>query len=729
MSRSRSKKGGGWRLSSATLTDFRGVSGTQTYKFDSQPGLVWGPNGVGKSTLSLGIEWTLFGRFPSGVLGAPKDAFMSPVGGTSKAYIGVVNLAWDDKILTVTRRATGNELEVTVGAKHHKGDEAQAMIEAELGLDADTFVRSVLLQQSRIRGLLLDEPKDRAKALDRLLGLDAAEAFLTLLKPKEIIKAAEAWRETIKESESSYISKEELLKERFEQAEKELRTHKFMDKDRSIDGLRRLYEQLDRDLRAIAKKHEVDLQDLPVADSPAAARQTSREVERRAAKIRTGTKLHKELAPLINRISDRQAELESWRKAVASRDRAQKVVAALVEKSLDDKSLAKRQTALKEKRMVDAKRLQTLDALRDLLVQASDFFKANNVKTCPVCEQEISRPADVLKSLTSRAESLSTKVVRDAEDTVARVEAELQKVGDAREAAKEADNELAVRAKALEVLRKRVANALGKQMLIEKKVDAELTRAVASLEIERNKLQSGTKIVEDDLQAILDRDRAIRDGLLPFIDAREELRKLEDERKKAKAGHAQLNSKAEAMDDLATKVESIRKAVLAAKEEIAGGALKRASNKTQELYKKMVQHPLFDCLAIRANLKAAKVDYAFEVSSSEHSKSEREARLVLSDGQLTAAALGLFYALAESTVHGLDVLYVDDPTQNLDHSHKEAMAMVIADLATRKQVILATQDEDFVSLLRDAGFEAAGVTHHIESWDGRPSVTTTTGGA
>ena len=102
---------------------------------------------------------------------------------------------------------------------------------------------------------------------------------------------------------------------------------------------------------------------------------------------------------------------------------------------------------------------------------------------------------------------------------------------------------------------------------------------------------------------------------------------------------------------------------------------------------------------------------------------------MLSDGQLTAAALGLFYALAESTAHGLDLLYVDDPTQNLDHSHKEAMAKVIADISTRKQVIVATQDEDFVSLLRDAGFEAAGITHHIESWDGRPSVTTTMGGA
>jgi DNA repair exonuclease SbcCD ATPase subunit len=729
MSQSRSNKGGGWRLSSVTLTDFRGVSGTQTYKFDSRPGLIWGPNGVGKSTLSLGIEWTLFGRFPSGVLGAPKDAFMSPVGTTSKAYIGVVNLACDDKILTVTRRDAGKELEVTVGAKHHKGDEAQSTIEAELGLDADTFVRSVLLQQSRIRGLLLDEPKERAKALDRLLGLDAAEAFLTLLKPREFIKAAEAWRKHIQEREAKYISQEELLKERLKQAETGLREHKFMDKHRSIDGLRGLYEQLERDLRAIAKKHEVDVKELSSADSPAAARKTSRETESAADRIRTDSKLQKQLAPLNIRIGALEAMLESWREAVASRDKAQKVVAVLLEKGRDEKSLAKRQTELENRRKDESKRLQRLSTLRSLLMQASDFFTANDVKTCPVCEQEISRPGDVVKSLTSRAESLSTKAVRDAEDAIAEIDAELKKVGEAREAAEESAVEFTAATKTIEVQRKRAAAALAQQMLIEKKVDAELAHAVASLRAERTKLEGGAKAIEADLEPLLDRNRNIRDVLLPFIEAREELRRLEDRRKQAKASHAKLDSKAEAMDDLATNVESIRKAVLAAKEEIAGGALKRASNRTQQLYAEMVQHALFDRLAIKADLKAAKVDYAFEVSSSEHSKSAREARLVLSDGQLTAAALGLFYALAESTAHGLDLLYVDDPTQNLDHSHKEAMAKVIADISTRKQVIVATQDEDFVSLLRDAGFEAAGITHHIESWDGRPSVTTTMGGA
>ena len=98
---------------------------------------------------------------------------------------------------------------------------------------------------------------------------------------------------------------------------------------------------------------------------------------------------------------------------------------------------------------------------------------------------------------------------------------------------------------------------------------------------------------------------------------------------------------------------------------------------------------------------------------------------MLSDGQMTAAALALFFALAESSQHSLDVLYVDDPTQNLDHTRKRAMAKVIADIASRKQIVVSTQDEDFVTLLRDLDFDGGSVVHNIVAWDRTPEVKTT----
>jgi predicted ATPase len=174
------------------------------------------------------------------------------------------------------------------------------------------------------------------------------------------------------------------------------------------------------------------------------------------------------------------------------------------------------------------------------------------------------------------------------------------------------------------------------------------------------------------------------------------------------------------MEALAARLDAIRRALLEAKGELAGDTLRRAGPRAQELYGRLVRQPVFDTLDIQTTPRANKVDYTFAVSHGGASATARDARLVLSDGQLTATALALFFGLAESTGHGLDLLYVDDPTQNLDLPSKEAMAKVVADLARRRQVIVSTQDEDFVSFLESAGFP--GVVHHLVAWDGNPTV-------
>ena len=72
----------------------------------------------------------------------------------------------------------------------------------------------------------------------------------------------------------------------------------------------------------------------------------------------------------------------------------------------------------------------------------------------------------------------------------------------------------------------------------------------------------------------------------------------------------------------------------------------------------------------------------------------------------------------------LGFLCVDDPTQNLDAPRKDAMAKVVAEMATRRQVIVATQDEDFVASLEREGFPRRAVVHHLAEWDGSPTVKT-----
>ena len=205
-----------WRIESITIANFRGVMGTQTYKFAGLPALIWGENGVGKSTLALALEWILFGEFPSKALGAPRDSFMSPVGSSPKAWKGEVTFRRGSERFLVRRDTEEDDFIVEIGGQKKKSDEAAALIQELLGLDKETFVRAVLLQQSKIRGILLDEPRDRNKALDRLLGMEDAEVMLGIIKPKPFIRAADLWREDVKATEERFESQSQILNEQYE---------------------------------------------------------------------------------------------------------------------------------------------------------------------------------------------------------------------------------------------------------------------------------------------------------------------------------------------------------------------------------------------------------------------------------------------------------------------------------------------------------------------------------
>jgi hypothetical protein len=91
-------------------------------------------------------------------------------------------------------------------------------------------------------------------------------------------------------------------------------------------------------------------------------------------------------------------------------------------------------------------------------------------------------------------------------------------------------------------------------------VGAELEKAIADAQEHYDELATGVRAMAKDLDAIIDRERAIREGLVPFLVARESVRGHEGEWKRAKEGYAEAEGKAAELELLATNVESIRKA-------------------------------------------------------------------------------------------------------------------------------------------------------------------------
>lgn len=714
-----------WRLASVTIRQFRGVAKERVYAFDGRPALLHGNNGVGKSTVAVALQWILFGRFQGDVLPNSKlDSFLAPVQAKGKAYSGEVVLVRGTERLELARDGAAKRFTVRLGKQSWEDDEAEAKRDELLGLDMDTFVRAVLLQQSRIRGLLLDEPKERNKALDRLLGMDAAEHLLEVVRPKDFLAAANAWRETVRDEQQRLESQEKLLGEQLEDAQCAARELRFLNKELNATGLEGRYAELSRDLMMLGRKYKVDVKALPPCDGVGKAGVVAKAFEAGVKAIRLGAELKNRLTPVEKAIASLAAIAELALEAVRDRTAALQEVAGFAKKHGDRKALVDEREQAQETLRAQKRELKDAEGLRQLLLDAHEYVKHAKPRECPVCERVLPERPELAARLRERSDGFATAAMEKVRRSVEKTEGRLEELTAALDELTALEKEAETTRKSLDKVREKAVEVLG-AAVPENKLEARIGEATEAQLQQQGKLREAVAAMEADLDEVDGRERQVRAVLVPVVRKREEVTAHEAKMEAARKRHEKSEARAVEMETVASQLEVIRKALLGAKEDLANELLGKAGPRAQALYRRLVRQPVFDTLEIEANAKAAKVDYTFQVTAGPGGTG-RDARLVLSDGQLTATALALFFGLAESTQHALDLLYVDDPTQNLDNPCKEAMAKVVAEIARRRQVVVSTQDEDFVTYLKAEGFPKNAIVHHIRAWDGNPTVETST---
>lgn len=714
-----------WVLDSVTIRNFRGVAGEQTYQFDGKPGLLHGNNGVGKSTAAQCIQWTLYGKFPSEVLqNTAFTAFMTPVGTSGARWYGQVAFSAGSSKMIITRDYKAKSFIVEIDGTRYEGSEAEKQRDHLLGLDMAGFVRTVLLQQSRIRGLLLDTPKDRNAALDRLLGMDDIEDLLGRLKPRDLIKAAEVRRENIRLSQKEHEAREKLLLEQRDKAQQEARDHKFLSKDFNSIGLKKAFAKISKQLTGLAAKYEVDVAPLPECTSIKEATSVSEQIASTLSRIRSDSNLQRKLTEIDSKISGCQTLKGEFERELGKLTLVREQRDAWLKQNGKPEDVKGRQSQLEDDLAGTRLTLKAADELRQLLADARQHLEHSPSDHCPVCEQSIASSASLRDNLSDRLDAMASSESTALESRVAELERSIVTIETALENIVELQQALEKTQGKVDELRGQIVEELGGTGIPEGKVVSRLDEAILTSGTEREELSQGARAIEENLSKVQTEDRRIHSGLIQVLRSRAELAQLEDDWKKTQESQTEDEAAAAKLELTADRFTGLREALLEAKNEIATDTLAAANPRAEELYKALVRHPVFDRLKITTAPKANKIDYSFEVSIDGEKKSAREARLVLSDGQVTATAIGLFFALSDADTHNLDLLYVDDPTQNLDLPCKEAMAKIIAEIGKRRQVIVSTQDEDFVSFLEAEGFFESAIVHHLERWDGNPVVTT-----
>jgi exonuclease SbcC len=177
------------RLLTVRLQNLNSLSGTHEVRFDTAPlaaagvFLITGPTGAGKSTLLDAMTLALYGR--AARYGNDKaDEMMSRH--TAECFAEVDFEAGGEKLRAIwrLRRARGKadgKLQpverrlanaVTGEIIAEKAGEMDRIIEEKTGLDAQRFLRSVLLAQGQFAAFLKAKPNERAELLEKITGTE-----------------------------------------------------------------------------------------------------------------------------------------------------------------------------------------------------------------------------------------------------------------------------------------------------------------------------------------------------------------------------------------------------------------------------------------------------------------------------------------------------------------------------------------------------------------------------
>ncbi len=408
-----------WRLDWVEINGFRGVASKRRFDFGGRNGLLFGPNGQGKSTVPLAIQWGLFGKFPERFV-LPNTGFGSFLASrvNDKGTFSVRLAFQRDGERIVVSRAHGSKhkgFAVEVGGETYADAKGKEKLDELLDIDPDTFSRLILLHQSQIRGLFMDEVKDRRKAMDKLLGIDALEAIATKLSAKAFKERADELLSQERETAIRLEGQERNLVELREEAQETARKRGYQSRHFSLTGLKREFEELSAQLATIAETYGVRLVPLPACTAVEDGRRVCGLVRDAINKVRAEADVRKKLTAMDSEFAALTALVGRWRTDF-------KVMEAAEEALRDHETAAGSQEDLDRKtktlagRFERAKKdLTNANALRALLCDALSYIEASTATDCPVCEQPLpSRGADAIREHAAKLADETTRALERA---------------------------------------------------------------------------------------------------------------------------------------------------------------------------------------------------------------------------------------------------------------------------------------------------------------------------
>ncbi|MBM3120086.1 MAG: hypothetical protein FJ008_06805 [Chloroflexi bacterium] len=698
-----------FRLRQLNVHGFRGFTDQQQFGFDKPVTLLTGENQRGKSSTLNAVEWCLFGDKCIGKKTGIRERIDWEVANryTQDTSVTVeTEFEGPDGKYLITReldnngkRNAGSLVIMMPDGATLRDDEAEAQVYALFRTSFQDFMTTVYQHQESIRAILIQEPKERNDAIDRLLGLSEYRELARGMTESKIEKS-------LKDMSNSFEHFRTRAQERIRIYDKEVSEKR---KKAIAEGVKEddiSEEQLLRHAEAIGKAvislaSELGISELQI-DLPVNFEQLERFRDDAKDKIDFVWLKSPDVAKLAE-FEQRKLQLTSLLKnyetAKQGETKAQTERDEFAKQHGDETKLVKTGKAKQQEIAKLDEEIAGLNSRANLVREAIQYLRnaapEDTTTACPLCGADV---PDLLVDLEGEWEKKIIASVGNLDQKRKNEQAQLEQMRSRLRELKELDKAVTEAHKRIERWVDEIASALQRELTEQDDpaalVNARLVEITTESDSKKTALQEkGEKRKE--IFEELGKLRIIHD-ILSYKKKREIVERIWET---SEFEHLQS-----AMDQASLFLEDVNviKRCLAAesreeaeaKIEIAGASLARYCCR-------IANHPATRGLTIKVSEDPRTGLNSYAIESEDGS----DPIPILSQGGFNCLALSLFFGLAEAAggSQPFAFLMLDDPTQSLGPEMKRQLVAVLEDIAKDKdkELIISTPDAEFADLLRE----------------------------
>jgi len=696
-------------ITEVKIKGFRGFTKEQGFDFSSPVTILFGENGKGKSSLLNAIEWCLFGNECIGKNTGIRERIDWEVKNrnTNECYVQVI-MKENEKEYAVKRiwkSITKDQLQIIMpDGKIVDGEEARKeLVKLTKNFSFKDFLSSIYQHQEVIRFFLIQEPKYRNDAIDRLLGLSEYRNMIDGIYEAKI-------KEDILQNEIDKISEQIKAKiyvwqTQIREKTEELKSKGITEGTISENGARDLAEDIKNSLFDFSQKIGVGLSGgfstVDASDLGKFIDLAKEEITRFRSEM---PDQEKELE-IYKELSEIEKDLISYGNAQKEFNEKDKDLQEFIRKNGKIEELENKKTdnerEIKE-RENEKERINLLGATVEKAIKYLKLETVENKNVCPVCRTEIK---GLLEQLEKEYEEKYKKQLEEINKELETKRDELKKIeGLISEYEKKEENRIRS-----EEEFKKVSESIKNKYGISEREDVEkwLDNFKMKKEEELEEIKKRVEEKQKELNKIEENIDILSKvyEVLRYKIQMEKARDIErsDEWKR-------LQDKADEFKKLVEEIKEIVSAIKKASQEEASDKIESARKKISEYFKTITKHPMISEVKFEVSEDPRTGGNSYEFKD----QNRKDIIPILSQGNLNALALSIFLALAETQDAPFNFLIFDDPSQSLGESEKEEFIKILNEIAQQKNLIISTMDNEFYKILQD--ITKRRKIYHFRNW-------------